>query len=865
MKAISPLIMEINTIASSKDISIRNSLGVALDDCAQNSVLLGGNSTLKLMSKLMGVIEESILGDNFEPAGDDSINDNIYHIINGMKTNLDNFSTTIPEDFWQNEITCIRSLTNIADEAANISTISAAKDIASDLDTVYSSRIIPIQQFNNTIANVLRQLKTSDTTGVTGQINNLIEDIATDISDTTFWDNTVTDRTDFWQIELDHISRLDSMKLDGNITDTLDTIGRPIDQIVGFDTTDTSITRPSYLITSGRINTIIASSLRETKDPSATTGSVTAEINGLIEDIAVDISSTTFWSDTVGNNTDKFWQIELGHINRLNNIELDGDNVKDQLSTIGSTLDKITGYDKQDTTIARQSYLVTEPRIRKILSTSINNISSSFNAGSHTTINTAIVTAVQDISNNIYNTSIADSEQIAITSFATELGYLNTLSTLEVDDSLFNQFPTPIEPDGTNQEAVDARNAEITEFENKIKSTLADLGGKLDSIAYNTTTSNDTTSFDDTNNSKWITRPIISNIMQSVFESAKITEDDSSNLDDAFNAMVERIKTSINTIANDNRVITWTRELSYVTYLLKLNSDVKINLDNITTHVTANIDKIAFNETMIVKNESIKNGGNFADIIYEGNLIKGAYATTYKIRETSGSEYQEFFYNSVIITRSDLSAMVNTLLDDVKPTPNNSSDPTDTNLIASEMVDNLKDNINTSQSYTEATELATDKFNDYTSAFEELNELKDSIDNISTTYEFDSINDIKETVAKQIDTNLQDYQDNILCGPITTRRIALTIVDIVHDTILAHEGFQLLRDNNQTLACDTYVTNLISHYTTYIAYASSTNEDEKNLAKTLENYSSDTTGEYNNPFHTLYLKIQEDLNTIPNV
>ena len=76
-------------------------------------------------------------------------------------------------------------------------------------------------------------------------------------------------------------------------------------------------------------------------------------------------------------------------------------------------------------------------------------------------------------------------------------------------------------------------------------------------------------------NSNIITRPMIANIISSAFSTAKIVEtsaDPLDNIETAFNTLIENIQDSILAITTENKVMSWARELSYVSTLIQLNS-----------------------------------------------------------------------------------------------------------------------------------------------------------------------------------------------------------------------------------------------------------------------------------------------------
>ncbi|MGN0960911.1 MAG: hypothetical protein ACI4PF_01780 [Christensenellales bacterium] len=679
MTSISTLILNIYKIANSKNFELTRELGSALDKSI-HSTLLGEDTTLQLMNKLVGIVRKQILGEDYQLANDNSLNDNIYTMLTEIESNLlsSELYTTMQNDdeFWAKEIVSIIALKNIADKAESVTTISDASSLANDLDVVYTSRIIPQSTLNNTIAVVLRQLKTTTNTGVEGQINELIENIASDITSKNFF--TDKEMENFWQIELEHITSLTDLKL----TDSAD-----------------------Y-------------------------------------------------------------------------------SVIDNLTSIGHKLDIVTKGNSN----VRGSYFITELRVRELLATAVIELKTTVISSFDTKLQDTLGTILDDISTNIYNSG-ENVTQITITSFEFELTHLKTLAKLTIPSDLFTY---------------------TTDLDTLI-SNLQNLGGQLDSICYNITTdtSSDTSLivFDEEKNSKIITRSSISSLVSSSFNMAKNGDTDS-----LFNNLIEEIKSSITNINNNDQVITWTRELSYVATLIQLNSDKEegYTLDNASEEVGVYIDLIGFNTL---------SDGEFADIKYnaEFNII-GSYNYSYTENETTK------YYNSVIITRTMLKSSVNNLLDEFKiQTPT-----TDEDNITNELITNLQNNVNTDNSSN------TSNYNSYAIAFNELSTIKKNMKDMSSSVEGKAISEINGT---EIDQMLDGFQNKIISGVITTRKIALLIVNKIESTYESISGFD-------STEAGIYLAELKTHYNSNIS------------SITAEEYSTDTpTDTYANPFTTLQSKL----------
>ena len=629
LTAIAPLIIEIDNITAGEEFEISSELGTKLDACAHNSVMLGGDTTLILMEKLMAVVQDKVLGEGFAPVGDGSMNDKLYNIFVAMRNNLLSEDMldelTSYNKFWEKEIDCISSLSDIADKASSITSISSAMTIAEDLDKVYASRIIPVSELNDTLATVLRQLKTTSTTGIDGKINTLIEEIATDIA------------------------------------------------------------------------------------------------------------SSTFWSDKDKTN---FWTVELGSIEKLTNIKFEDEGeykVVDNLSSIGADIDDIVYGDGT----TRASYLITENRIRDILSFVASDMSTSIaNGFEDGELKTTITSTLGTIATNLYDSTKV--EQVEITSFERELGNLSELANLDIGSDLFVYTNNP---------------TQLAALENK----LANIGSSLDSIAYNTITTSESTSYYEDINSNIITRPMLANIISSAFSTAKIvgtTDDPLNNTEVAFNTLIEDIQTSITTIASDNKVISWERELSYVTTLIQLNSGEVFTLENAATDIGSNIDKIAFNHKNNV----------FLDITYNlNNNIIGKYV----VKEVDTSDPDNVittYYNSVIITRDILKTAVNAMVAEFKI-----AEPTTEEEIANELIDNLTTRVAT-------TTYNASIYNDYETALTDLNSVKTTMETTADSMQSVTIENFSDAHITTIDNMLDSCESKIICGTTTTRNIAVMLV-----------------------------------------------------------------------------------------
>ena len=1095
LKVIAKFADYVTDISESENFEINETLGQTLDTCAHNSIMLGNDSTLVIMEKLIGMIK-----DEFEDDGSE-LNTSIHSLLDSIQLTLKESATLNRlkenENFWSDEIHSIKALMDISDKASTISDIAGAKEIASDLDTVYTSTIIPPLSFNQVLASVFKEFKTENADGIDAEVNTLIDNINNDIITDTFTKFTKTDTEgnyNFWQVELEHISSLYDQvdKANSNLVNNLTSIGSTLDTIT---TEGTSTLRPSQLLTEQRMRNVLAgaidpetntnitdsfegstqtavktsldnisnklqdedhsiesfeleltqlqklanidvkdssenplkgrlstigrtfdeivgaSTLIESSDIrnilSATIGDQKDQLSGsftgntatsvatvlgnvstqlknteneissfeteltqlqklanidvkdstenplkgrlstigrtfdeIVDDSIVivsmdirqilaatiideqstlsssftgdkspdtisavlDTASKTLYNKDIAENAQaqiKTFEVELTHLQTLANIDVSNTNensegeteLVEKLDNIGATLDSIVTGDNK-------SSLITNIDLRKILSSTISDNTTLLSS----TGNDAVATTLTNVSTTLYDTSKTDDNQKVINSFKDELTQLQKLANIDVKDSSENplksrlssiggEFDKIVKGDQTNNIPasslileMDIRNilaesvADIKDsfgtgdFNNSIKTALGDisvnlsneeikiksfsfemdklqtlatidftytdgsatdgtlvaLGTKLDGICYNTTTSGNITSYDEDNNSKIITRKIISKIVSSVFDSAKAdVSDGETTTETAFNNLITAIQTNITSIATDDKVIKWTRELDYVGTLTKLNTNTTITLDNAVDTITSNLDLIAFNN----------NRTKYNDVIYNGKNIEGLYVVSNTVSSTTT------YYNSVIITRSALKNMMSEIMDTIKI--KNATENTD--IITNEMIDNLTGKVNDSDTINELV-----YYNDFSSAFGDLKSVKDTMNN--TVNSFDNIQNlasIQEDSMKSIDEMLSDFQNLKISGVLTTRKIAKLCADEILLVLNDLDENHLISSTSHA-----FIENLVDYYSDGIEAQSTDPENYNNTVNT---------DDYSTPFLKFYEKLQDDLPDIPGV
>lgn len=724
---------------------------------------------------------------------EDSITNSLLTVIDSMKHNLAKDRPSIENNptFWKNELTTLSPTIIYLKDMSEEESPELTDDLAVHLDNCAHNSIMlggdaTLKLMTNLIDIVEDEvlpedyIKPEDITladqdNLNDNIYLLLGSIKTNLtSEETLI--TLHNTPNFWQNEIDCILSLTTVANESsNIEEISDasTIASDIDNVYN-----------SKIVSPIALNRVIATVLKDTKTEGAT--GVQLEINKLIDQIAEDITNEDKFNSF---NKTNFWQNETAHISELDAIDFDTD-IVDNLDNIGEKLDRITA----------SSQLITKNRVRAVLASAIdeNNKTISENFADSGKIGVAISKALTDIKNNIADTSIE------LKSFTTELTHLQNMANLEIVDASYFKF-------------TDEQN--LTKLENN----LATLGQTLDRISYNTITSENVTSYNEEINSKIITRPILASIISAAFENAKVVEPTKAT-DIAFNGLVSDIQDSIKNITNPQgqnakeKVITWTRELSYVSTLIKLNKGTEYSLENVKNEIAGNLDKIAFNQ---INNDADDNYDVFADIEYnEDNHIVGNYLTQIVNGDVT-------YYNSVIIQRSHIKEMMATILDEIK----NESATTDQEKITNDLIENLKSKINIGNILDEG---ENNIYNSYTRAFSELNNVKETMENKADDLTELELKDLSEKIMSDIDTMLHELQLKPISGVTTTKRIALLILDKI-ETILESHGDISETDTNS------YVVRLREHF--------SANDSTPVYLTSSPDYSQDT---LDNPMKRLF-------------
>lgn len=784
-KAISPLITNLYTTIETGEFELSQELGEELDR-AKTGVLLGNDTTLKLMSKAINIIKDQMFDSDYEyndgTNGAQTTNDFIYELFDEIKTNLQDNDTydILKEDnkFWTKEINAFIALKNVADKSDTIDSIDNAILLAEDLDIAYTSVIIPKTTLNKTIASVIRQTKSNETTGTAGEINNIIDNIANDLEVETFFDNK--ELKDFWTIELNYINELYNIKFEDNgeykVLDNLDTIGKTLDKVtLGYtktildnpntpdiDESSTTTIRGSYFITHNMTRDILVCAIDEIKD------SVLAGF----EEVTIKTSVSTALSSIRANLDDTTnipvisFERELRNLQKLANLDIASDlfdsntNVS-KLTYLGSTLDNISFntqtvggnefYNEQ-----ANSPIITRPIINTMLKDIVGIAKTD---DSTDAINTTIDNIESEIENVIDNDSLI--------SWTSELSFVNDLMKLK----------------------------DYTDISTANTNTYNEIGAILDKIAFNRLGNN---TFDSKQNSVIITRSNLNTTIANLITTVKTAENE--KLHDT----IDNLSSSI--ITNSPKIYSWVRELSFVDKLVKLNE----------TDITA-ID------TTDDQNKLLVLGKNLDALAF--NLLLSSTTTYNDCKYDSNNTLTYQGTNSVIITRELLQTTIGDFLDTAKDTTAVSGSKEE---IINELIDNTTHKVNITNA------ISNDYYSTFTLVFQDLISVKDIIDKAINNQANKNLATLN---GDAIDTLLDTLQDKLVCHNITTRKVAILLLKEINNTMTAISNVFTNTEAGK------YITKLINYYNGRLTL----NESEPYNA----NASSD---KYPRPFTTLTTK-----------
>lgn len=821
-------------------------IGSALD-ILDSTVLFGSNTTkildgetcevsgtISLFNSLLDYIDTTIQND----VSNSSLK-KVTNIIADMKNNSikSKHKYSLNSTFWKYELENMSSLIIEVYDMIKNEDFDVTENFGKGLDRAKQTTIFGVNTSLNFMSvafdivqdSILGEnysynsgADTSNPQVLNDKIYELFAEVKSNLEQQSIYD-ACDDDDEFWQKEFVYYKKLKNIAEKSTKLNTIDdaiAIAEDLDEVTKGET-----------IPSEQIFNIVSFAIKDIKVDNPT-NDIDVATNNVIDRIADKLSNPTYFD---GKDMTDFWQIEFGHISSIMNIKYSDDGeykVKDNLTSIGKELDKaLFGYSVQDDPATedidesgevRGSYLITENDLREVLASAIpqvrDNIANSFDSDIADYIKTAL---------NSIQTNIADTTNITNISFEKELTHMQTLANLEVSSDIM-KYPTSSKID--EEENL----AEITAKSERNRLELNALGMQLDSIAYAKTYQEsiyiytDKINADTSTNSKFITRNILNTLISNIFNIAKVdtsdipldtsvqTNEQKEQL--AFNGLIASIQTNINSVSNNDQVMSWQRELGYVNNLVKMNGGVEYTIDNVATNVGANLDAIAFN---------VKSDENaFDDITYNNQ-----YKCTYIPQDGEG--------NSLFVTRSAIGTLFSAYLNRVKETEETDDDQNtlDKKALVNDIIINTTASVATTND-----DLGNEHYSNYETCLSDVKEIKESIES-----KMDAVKDgssaLTSELASQIDTLLQGTQEKPVMGVLLTRRMALLILNKigVPETI-TDTGFSVIAVGTA------YYNNL----KTYYEGRTTSNNTQKEYYSTTDSVDSSL---YPNPFVTLYNKI----------
>jgi len=643
-----PLLEEVYSMIDADDFKITDNLGKNLD-YSRNTVMLGKTTTLELMSISLNIVEDQILGEDFSYNNNidtQNTDDLIYEAFKDINNRL--ISQDIQNqflansEFWEEEIVGYKALQNVSEQTNSINDTEDALKIAPDLDIAFKhNRTIPRLSISKLIAKTMKQIKTNVTTGVEGEINNLIETISTKLTTPTFFDDKEIE--DFWTIEFGYLNDLNNIEFTDNnennykVVDNLDKIGNTLDKValLGYQKTISDNPKtpeiesgiktihPSYLIEEDNIRNILSVSIDEMREDllsSFAEGTIRTTVGTALTNIASNLSPTSSIESIS-------FKIELTNLQILSKIEINPDvfevvEIKDTdtpevkaekqakidanalaLTTIGANLDRIGHKTTTDTSTNITTYIdnsdystYTYDNSRIITRTILNDL----------------MVGIFDVAKNSTSTEIENIEDSLPNEEKTKLAFDNTI--LRIKNEITSAKLTVDNSDPLNPKTIEKvfswerELSYITTLTNlnagqeyNVDNAGEKLSGNLDIIAFNYDTDGNyldikynefgnITSYPegDNTNSVFITRDILKYAVEDLSGTIELNDIDADCLDivkDLINNVSDKVASSSAETTNDNN------------YYPNFNTSFT-DLTNVKNTITENSDKFA-TETLV--------------------------------------------------------------------------------------------------------------------------------------------------------------------------------------------------------------------------------------------------------------------------
>lgn len=474
--------------------------------------------------------------------------------------------------FWENELTKLGSLTEIADiDLSNMDNLPLVGQKLDDViyDGVILSGLISNRQIAKLMVDVIVDIKSDITNGLTGTTLNIISDMLGDKTDNI--DESIVGNLQGvargehsihrWETELGFLKTLTNIKdLDNT---SLTTIGSTLDSIAyNYDGKFNS-----KVITHKIITNLISNALDVFKPTSLGANDTTN--NAIIQamtSMQTNISALKTKTSQQLSEINFKWETELTKLSSLKNLTIDSTNYKEagKLTSVGATLDAVA-FNENETL---NSLIIT----KEIINTLLADILEIAKSGNSTPTN--FDNTISSITNRIEGLEANDYYGRTNFTWAEELGKFEKLLSADFESNDMGELlgNLKFENDGLyydNQSTLIANAAPIYGNEKD------GAGVKLDELINNP---------DATKNSVLITREIIDELLYNIID------EQSSTLSGDYSDIGDNIKNRLDKTHEDyEEILSYTNELKSINYILDLTK-VYNNLDaNLETEEMASI------------------------------------------------------------------------------------------------------------------------------------------------------------------------------------------------------------------------------------------------------------------------------------
>lgn len=769
----------------------------------------------------------------------EELNEFMLKVENNLLTSKHTYDNEIK--FWENEFTCIAPLVIELNSTLNADEFEISTNLGRELDKAKKSVMLGNNACLTLMNNALDIVKDgiisedfvyNDGSDITNpqtlddKIYEIFDGISIQLSNTITKDNE-TNIANFWEYEIEKYNSLI------DIADKASTISDISDATALGEDLDNAFA--SFTIPRLALSRTFAHAMKDVKyDNLEADDYINLQINATIDNVASKLESESFVNTIDEKN---FWQIELSHISNIMDIDFN-DNLVDNLVSIGKSLDEVTnGYtkvtvddpqtseDESNEEFIRGSKLITHEDLRLILASAVTECKDSLTDSFEGSTKNSVETALTSIQHNL-----ADTTNIPLISFEFELGKLKTLSELDVNSDYFQKGETATEQQ-TNREGLENLGESLDVISYNIKSTTASSGGSTISVYI----------YNEELNSAIVTRPIINTLIADIIDNAKITKTALTTNEEAYNNIVESIKTEIMNKSTNNYVFSWLRELGFINKLIQLDFETTLEFSNIANNIGSVLDGISFNKY------TVSSEINFFDVKYSSATVNGITSNIISYLPNAtfyNPELHTTYGNSILITRESLLNAVNAMIDTLKEEDSDTTYNYNKEDLINELLDNTTDKIATTNTQL----ISGNYYQGITESFNDLTSIKDIIDG---DLDIGSLK-LEDIDANIIDQKLSSIQDKKISGNITTRKMAIYVLDCIYEQMKNEtpniSGISYSFDDHPA---GKYLQTLKTYYT------SRENVDE------IENYhvTGDTTGlNHPNPFVSLQDRILNPTN-----